>query len=63
VPPGWDEWFAYHGGEGDFNYTMNDNGTLVSYGSAESDYATDVMAARAESFIRSTTEPFFLYWA
>lgn len=63
VPTGWDDWFAIDGEESYFNYTMNDNGTLVSYGNAESDYLTDVMAGRAESFIRSSTGPFFLYFA
>ena len=64
IPPGWDDWFANVGTTGHFNYVMNDNGTNVDFGSAESDYHTDVIARRADQFIRgSTGEPFFLYVA
>ena len=36
IPPGWDEWFhtGSFGGARYFDYTVNDNGQLVQYGSA-----------------------------
>ena len=61
TPPGWSDFFANHGQDDHYNYTMNDNGTLVTYGSAPEDYHTDVVARRAETFIRqSAGSPFFL---
>jgi arylsulfatase A-like enzyme len=71
VPPGWTEWYsspgdpffndaAYTG----FNYTLNENGTLVQYGDAPEDYGTDVYAAKAVDFIHrsaQTGQPFFVY--
>ncbi|MEX2557305.1 MAG: sulfatase [Actinomycetota bacterium] len=62
VPPGWSDWFANVGTSKYYNYDMFDNGTTVSYGSAPEDYHTDVIARRADAFIRSSAgEPFFLY--
>lgn len=65
VPPGWDEWNspidrkAYRG----FNYRLNENGKIVSYGNSESDYLTDVLSRKAIEFIKSSKadQPFFLY--
>jgi arylsulfatase A-like enzyme len=63
VPPGWDEWDAiasepiasrYYG------YTLNENGTLVRYGSSDVDYSTTVLTRRALSFLHDTSRPFFL---
>jgi arylsulfatase A-like enzyme len=60
VPPGWDDWFALTGGEAYYNYSVNDNGSLVSFGGAPEHYSTDVFAGQAEEFITSSTGPFFL---
>lgn len=66
IPPGWNEFYspssdaAYFG----FNYTLNANGTLVSYGSAPEDYMTDVLSRTAVNFITRTASagtPLFLY--
>lgn len=70
VPPGWTEWHgmknvAY------FNYTIvepDGQGGYVenNYGSAESDYSTDVLREKAKTFISDSValgEPFFLYLA
>jgi arylsulfatase A-like enzyme len=65
VPPGWTDWqglvdpttYAM------YDYTINDNGTLVRYGSATSDYQTDVLAKRAEETINeavASNKPFFI---
>jgi N-acetylglucosamine-6-sulfatase len=70
VPPGWDRWAAFYmdkGGDGSYyyNYNLNVDGSLVYYGRDEEDYSTDVLAAEADSFIRTapTGEPLFLYFA
>ncbi len=61
IPPGWNDWFANLGTGSYYNYQMYDNGITRSYGSAAADYHTDVVAARADSFIRSSSgQPFFL---
>ena len=56
VPPGWDEWdvFAKQQREERFfyDYVLNQNGTLVSYGSAPEDYSTDVIRDKSLAFIR-----------
>ncbi|MGH3244102.1 MAG: sulfatase/phosphatase domain-containing protein, partial [Spirillospora sp.] len=47
-----------------FNYTLNENGTLVQYGAKDSDYSTDVVARKSVEFIRRSAasgEPFMLY--
>lgn len=69
VPPGWSEWIVgtnidfYTG----YDYTLNENGVLVSYGDAPSDYSTDVLAGFAVDFVQrvagSDKAPFFLYFA
>jgi arylsulfatase A-like enzyme len=49
VPPGWDDWqglvdpTTYRM----YNYTINDNGTLVDYGTGPANYQTDVLRNRA----------------
>lgn len=65
IPPGWDDWFADIQEGGHYSYTMNDNGALVNYGSTAADYQTDVVARRADQFIRQSagSQPFFLYAA
>lgn len=68
VPPGWDEWDSpiENGGYAEFNYKMNENGKLVSYGKKPEDYLTDVLSNKATTFIQQsakTNAPFFLYLA
>jgi arylsulfatase A-like enzyme len=65
VPPGWDEWYSTYGGTGRyFNYALNENGTVVRYGSAPEDYSIDVLTAKAVDFINraeaNDAQPFFL---
>jgi arylsulfatase A-like enzyme len=65
VPPGWNEWYvpASNGAYSGFHYPLNENGKLVSYGGEPADYATDVLAKKAEDFIRRAAaagEPFFV---
>ncbi len=64
IPPGWDRVFAFVSPRPSyFGYTVNDDGVEVSYGFDPKDYATDVVAAEAAEFIRTTprNEPLFLW--
>lgn len=68
VPPGWSEWIVPAAGNpyGQYNYTLNENGKLVSHGKEAADYLTDVLAQKATDFVeRAATDrvPFFLYLA
>ncbi|MEU7002469.1 sulfatase [Nonomuraea sp. NPDC046570] len=65
VPPGWNEWAVpvrrlYE----EYDYTLNENGTLVPYGTAPQDYLEDVLARKAVDFVGAADDaPFFLYLA
>jgi N-acetylglucosamine-6-sulfatase len=58
IPPGWDIWNSPAGGRpySNFNYRMNENGRLVSYGDRPEDYMTDVLARKAGEFIRQSAQ-------
>ena len=63
VPPGWDEWDVAGNGYPEFDYTLNQDGRQQHYGSAAQDYLTDVLAAKASTFIDSSAasgQPFML---
>jgi N-acetylglucosamine-6-sulfatase len=68
IPPGWSEW---HGSVDPstyrfYGYTLNENGTLVTYGSDPASYQTDVYAAKSVDLIRRRApqaQPFFLWTA
>jgi N-acetylglucosamine-6-sulfatase len=63
VPPGFNEWDVAGDGYPEFNYTLNQNGTLVPYGHLATDYLTDVIANRGLGFINNSVaahRPFFL---
>ncbi len=63
TPPGWDRWVANFNDY--YNYTNDEDGTLVHYGSTPADYSTDVLARKAVDFIATAPKdrPFFLYAA
>jgi arylsulfatase A-like enzyme len=70
VPPGWTDWASPNGGTPykGFSYSLNENGHTVNYGTAEADYMTDVISAKATAFIRDSvdrfpSQPFFMYVA
>jgi N-acetylglucosamine-6-sulfatase len=66
IPPGWDEWRAFTQREESYyyDYTLNENGVSVHYGTQPADYSTDVLAAKATAFIHASAgTPFFLYLA
>ena len=65
VPAGWAEWY----GSVDpstyqfYNYTLNENGRLVRYGSTPQEYQADVYTAKAVDAVRRLApqqQPFFL---
>ena len=60
VPQGWDEWHALvdHSTYKVYDYRINHNGTVQTYGSTEADYQTDVLRDLAVSLIPGA-EPFF----
>ncbi len=65
VPPGWNEWHAFKAdGLNYYNYTLVENGVEVPYGGQPADYSTNVLAAKAVSFIEGTPAgtPLFLYF-
>ncbi len=62
VPPGWDRWVAFvHAAYHD--YTLTVDGTVRAYGSAPSDYSTDVLGREAAAIVRAARGPLFLYLA
>jgi N-acetylglucosamine-6-sulfatase len=66
VPPGWDEWYGKLDGQKLYDYSINENGEEVSYGSEEGDFFTDVLSGQASDFIRRAApedRPFFAYVA
>lgn len=70
IPPGWDRWASPNGGSpySQYNYTLNENGTTVSYGGAPSDYFVDVISKKTVNFINNSVanypnKPFFVYVA
>jgi arylsulfatase A-like enzyme len=64
VPPGWDEWYAATGGTTQtvYDYQLNQNGSLVSYGSTAADFKQDVFSNLAVDAINRNAPggPFFL---
>jgi N-acetylglucosamine-6-sulfatase len=51
IPPGWNEWDVAGNGYPEFNYNLNENGTLVHYGSLPRAYLTDVLARKGSAFV------------
>lgn len=58
VPPGWSEWFAQVTDNAYYNYTINDNGSILqSYARRPEHYLTDVLRERAVRFIHTYADP------
>lgn len=68
VPPGWTNWYGLTASDktSAYNYEINENGKLVSYGDKPSDYKTDVLARLSATSLRQSLRrsdrPVFL-WA
>lgn len=69
VPPGWDEWYGVLEDRpgGNFDYFINENGRVVTYGHQPEDYQTDVLGRKTVEFIQrgeaNDSQPFFIYVA
>ena len=73
VPPGWSEWYAAAPDDQDaaatddqqvYNYTLNENGTSVHYGTDPADFKQDVLTGKAVDFVNRRApkaQPFFLW--
>ncbi|MEX1047614.1 MAG: sulfatase [Actinomycetota bacterium] len=62
IPPGWDRWVSFHRAAY-HNYSLNIDGQSRRYGNDPGDYSTAVLAGHAESFIRNTNGPLFVYFS
>jgi len=63
VPRGWSSWYAFVGSPSYYNYNLNENGVIKSYGNTPADYATDVLAKRALNHLNAAlnkNSPFFM---
>jgi arylsulfatase A-like enzyme len=67
VPPGWAAWHGTFDNENYFNYRVNEDGTVRSYGDKPEEYETDVNAAKIVRFLEEAesrdSEPWFVYFA
>ena len=65
VPPGWSEWHAAAPDTQDvYDYTLNENGSLVHFGQTPADFKQDVLTSRAVDFVDRRArkpKPFFLW--
>ena len=59
VPPGWDDWNVFLSKTKYYDYRLDENGRVRSYGHEARDYSTDVLARKAVSFVRHARSPFF----
>jgi arylsulfatase A-like enzyme len=64
-PDGWSEWYAAApNDQAVYNYTLNENGTLVHYGIDPADFKQDVLTGKAVDFVNRAAprgRPFFLW--
>lgn len=63
VPAGWSDWVGAGDAYSEFDYQLNENGQLRSYGHEPENYLTDVLADKGVNFIDNAAggdRPFFL---
>ncbi len=58
--PGWTDWAVAGNGYPEYDYDLNQNGKLVPYGDAASDYLTDVLHGMAVDYVTPANTPFVL---
>jgi arylsulfatase A-like enzyme len=67
VPPGWDEWLAFHRAPHYYDYKLvTRQGRRIHYGRRKRDYSTTVLDHRVAQFVRRSAggrKPFFAYYA
>jgi N-acetylglucosamine-6-sulfatase len=65
VPDGWSEWYASTPNDQEvYDYTLNENGIPVHYGTDPADFKQDVLTAKAVDFVDRRAprgDPFFLW--
>lgn len=61
IPPCWNYWWGLTSPFRYYDYEVNDNGTIHTYGTADEDYQEDVVSGLAQQFIANATQPFFLW--
>ena len=52
--PGWSSWAVAGNAYREFNYSLNQDGEIATYGGAPADYLTDVISDRAVRFIKAS---------
>jgi len=63
IPPGWSEWDALASRDPAlhyYDYKLNENGRVITYGSRPKDYVDTVLGNIAHRFVRTARSPFFL---
>ncbi|UQU61879.1 sulfatase [Couchioplanes caeruleus] len=63
VRPGWTEWDVAGNAYGEYDYNLNENGSVKHYGRQPADYLTDVIGGRATAFVTASARagaPFLL---
>ena len=63
VPPGWSTWDVAGSGYNEFNYDINENHRIATFGHKPSDYGVDVLSGLGVHFISDSSEarkPFML---
>ncbi len=63
IVPGWNEWDAAIEPMGYFDYSLNENGVVKTYGLTDEEYQTDVLTKKGVAFITKQARmstPFFL---
>jgi len=64
IPPGWTSWAGAGAAYRSFDYDLNENGVVRHYGTAATDYVTDVLGGRGVGFVAADPlRPFFLEMA
>lgn len=58
--PGWSDWAVAGDGYPEFDYDLNQNGTVAHYGSDAGDYLTDVLHGFAVDYVVPANVPFAL---
>jgi N-acetylglucosamine-6-sulfatase len=59
VPPGYSDWRALASNEAYWNFTLNENGSYVTYNSGE--YSTDVFVEKVLNFVATAPQPYAVF--
>jgi arylsulfatase A-like enzyme len=59
IPPGYSDWHALSEGNPYYDFTLNENGEIVTYNSGE--YSTDVFVQKVLDFIATAPQPYAIF--